>query len=281
MARTKSRIMAAIARYRDQGLNSVPLCPPRKAAHARIPSHRCSTPGKVPLLPWKPLQHRMATDVEIAEAAARAFAAGSEPNAGVFMGHVSGIVSLDADGSEAVEWVHTECGEEALATASFVTGKGVRWVYALPPGMEAPSSRVVRKGVEILSLGRQSVFPPSLHPSGKRYAWAGCDSRTWSKRLIDWPFGTGRETKEAEGRPTPHAAEAKSGSGERRIGIGDRNRTLFSMACSLRRQGAGYGTVLACLEHLNRMCAPPLDGEEVAAVAASACRYAPSWSRGG
>lgn len=55
---------------------------------------------------------------------------------------------------------------------------------------------------------------------------------------------------------------------------GGRNATLTSVAGSLRRRGAGEGTIRAALRAVNQeRCSPPLPEEEVARIAASVARY--------
>ena len=61
------------------------------------------------------------------------------------------------------------------------------------------------------------------------------------------------------------------------IADGKRNDTLMSLAGSLRRRGAAENVILAALQEANRtQCKPPLDDNEVAAIAKSAARYEPA-----
>lgn len=43
--------------------------------------------------------------------------------------------------------------------------------YRVPPGVALPRSRDITEHVELKAAGSLVVAPPSLHPSGRRYAW--------------------------------------------------------------------------------------------------------------
>ncbi|MER3426320.1 MAG: hypothetical protein C4299_04065, partial [Thermoleophilia bacterium] len=65
------------------------------------------------------------------------------------------------------------------------------------------------------------------------------------------------------------------------IPVGERNTTLFRLACALRAQGCGKAEILAAITALNTRCEEPLPPEELEKVADSACRYPPGDSREG
>ena len=263
----------AIRSYRRQGVNAIPLCPPRPQDHARMwASHaeRCGSHGKAPVGRWKATQIAIPDEAE-SEALLRAMRErGLVPNVGVVMGPTSRLIAIDADGPEAVEWCESRW-DRLLDTARFTTGRGMRWVWSSHPGEGDPwpASQVLHPGIELLSIGRQSVFPPSLHANGKRYAWVECDRRTWMSRLVPWPSlpdvdpCSGKRIGTRGGDP-----------GQAVLKQGERNDSLFRMACSLRRHGVGIGILRDCLHHLNGMCDPPLPDDEIDRVAASAARYA-------
>ncbi|MER3480880.1 MAG: hypothetical protein C4327_10480 [Meiothermus sp.] len=54
---------------------------------------------------------------------------------------------------------------------------------------------------------------------------------------------------------------------------GERNTTLFRLACALRTQGCKRGEILAAISALNHRCEEPLPAEELEKIANSACRY--------
>lgn len=73
---------------------------------------------------------------------------------------------------------------------------------------------------------------------------------------------------------TPILASATPGGPE--IPAGERNWTLYRIACSLRARGLDAGEILEELHRVNAArCAPPVDAGELGKIAASAARYAP------
>jgi hypothetical protein len=275
--RHRQRIKDAYNRLRDHGMNVLPLCPPDAEQHRRLrPRHTyvCGKAGKVPLGGWEQYQRRRATPEDVRRMVAESGARGVVPNLGVVMGVTSlNLVSVDADGPAAVEWCHVRLGERLLRTACFRTGRGVRWLFRVPDGRPLPASGVLAPGVDLLSAGRQSVVPPSLHASGAVYAWHGCDARTWPRRLLAWD----------DALAAPATRLTCGGRGPSADGVplaeGGRNAGLFGMARALHWRGAGQREVRACLTALNELCRPPLPAAELDRIARSACSYSRATSR--
>lgn len=267
----------AILFCRSHGANAIPLCPSGRGHERLWSSHlsSCRSPGKVPLASWKGLHEAMASSEYVDRWIEECLRRGSVPNVGCVMGKSSRLVSIDADGSEAVQAVESSLPRTLLGTARFETGRGVRWVFSVPEGMPYPRSEVVRKGIEVLSQGRQSVFPPSIHANGKTYRWAGgsrCD--TWMRRVLPWEEDAMARFSASRPLPTPSMRTVPRG-GRRMLREGERNDALFRMACSLRRHGAGMEDILGCLHVLRPMCEGRIADEELESIAASASRYEP------
>lgn len=69
---------------------------------------------------------------------------------------------------------------------------------------------------------------------------------------------------------------AVNDTGRMVIPDGQRNTQLFRIACAVRRFGVDFNALCAALEVINAdHCAPPMTGDRVRAVAASAMRYMP------
>ena len=65
------------------------------------------------------------------------------------------------------------------------------------------------------------------------------------------------------------------------IAGGKRNETLLRIACAVRRWGVERPALLECLRAVNAThCDPALPDDELAAIAASAARYAPAEQQG-
>lgn len=154
--------------YAELGWAVLPLCGVR---------HACKTPGKVPfdfatgrhMADWQ--SRGVPTPEEIDRWLAHP--AAERANIGVICGRVSGIVALDIDGEAGEALLRELAGGEPEPTLEFITGGGRRLIYALPEGARIVSRKLGsgHQGLEVLSDGRQMVVPPSVHPSGRTYAW--------------------------------------------------------------------------------------------------------------
>jgi hypothetical protein len=245
-------------RYFHLGWNPVVLCDPR---HAHVtPAHLgyCGSPGKVPVGRWKELQSSRRPGPDLL-AELLTHPAG---NLGLVLGASTGLAAIDVDSPEGMEWAESALAEPG-SPPRFTTGRGLRLLYRAPQG-EVPS-RVLRPGVELLSRGRCTVAPPSVHPGGHAYAW--CREYDFASLELP-PLPAGLE-QPAEAAPTqaPRPLAEGEGAGEMR------NETLFRLACALRRHGAGVREMLECLQVFNRRCRPPLADQDLTTIARSAGRY--------
>jgi hypothetical protein len=102
-----------------------------------------------------------------------------EINIGVLCGHPSGLLLIDIDNKEAqdafarLEREHSGQGKNGGGNYwRFTTGKGERYIFLSP---DSSVSFKIPTGtghyIEILGDGRQSVVPPSIHPTGRKYRW--------------------------------------------------------------------------------------------------------------
>ena len=230
----------------------------------------CQHRDKAPLTPHG--VHDAATD----PAAIRAWwAKWPKANVGLACGP-SGLVVIDLDG---------ETGSDSWAalkqrigfnddTALALTGRGVHLYFRAPEGVPIgnDAGRKLGPGIDVKSAGGYVITPPSVHPSGKVYSW-----------------DVGFHPDDVEIAPLPQSlvdllgcgpavtVSAPDGNGNGRIPEGQRNDTLFRLACSMRRHGADADSILAMLRDQNRKrCNPPLHDSEVAAIAGSAADYAPA-----
>ena len=226
--------------------------------------------GKRPLVPWTEYQLRPAT-VEELEAW---FKRWPKANIGIVTGAVSGVVVLDVDerhgGTVSLSQLNTEFGPAPM-TVEAATGGGGRHVYFGHPGGRVGNRVGLRPGIDLRGDGGCVVAPPSVHPSGRPYAWL-----------------PGRSPNEIEIAPLPSWLLPRSDRVEGRMGRsltywrklvregvveGERNSTLASLTGHLLWRGVDPGVAVELLLAWNRMrCRPPLPDEEVAGVVESVAR---------
>ena len=194
----------------------------------------------------------------------------SWPKAGLGLptGRQAGVVVLDVDprngGDESLATLIAEHGP-LPDTVEALTGGGGRHIYFAYPAGEVDTRVLDQPGLELKSDGAQVVLPPSMHPSGRCYAWeVSSDPRTvLLAPLPNWLMERRKNGKFAE--PIPD-----------RIYAGQRNSTLMSLAGTLRRRNVGQAAILVALKAENEAkCDPPLSEEEVQAIAQSVRRYEP------
>jgi hypothetical protein len=226
--------------------------------------------GKRPFVAWLEFQSRRASRSEVAGW----FRQRPDANVGIVTGALSGLLVLDIDARHGGD---RSLSELELAhgplppTVEALTGGGGRHLYFAHPGGVVHNRVGLAPGIDLRGDGGCVVAPPSLHPSGTRYAWAPGrapdDARPapvphWLARLAQ-PEG-GRV-----GHPLSHWRELV----RRRIPEGERNNTIASLAGHLLWHGVDAEVVLELLMAWNRaQCDPPLQDEEVARVVESITR---------
>lgn len=194
-----------------------------------------------------------------------------DANIGLLCGADSGIVVLDIDGDagfdtlDAFQVQHGTLPE----TLSVITGSGGAHLYFRHPGgIVRPNAGKIGDGLDIRGDGSYVVAPPSLHMSGNPYEWAGggepVHMPAWLLQIIG----------EAQRKRTTATGAGDVPDGGK-IGEGNRNDKLTSIAGAMRRHGAIEAEILAALTEINKRCEPPLEPSEVEKIAASVARYEP------
>src|SRR5215203_950510 len=236
---THTRDAASVALdYRKRGWGPIPL-------RAR---------SKTPKLPkGHPFLGRKATDTEFA-----GFDFGH--NVGIVAGKVSEIIVLDDDGGETLR----QNGWHVPATPTVKTRRGHQYYFRCPePGF--PTFAVAGK-VEVRGDGAYVAAPPSVHPSGAVYEWVIPPDEAELADPPEWLI------EQASARGRRMGAEEVGET----ISNGSRNKTLFSIAGTLRRRGLDEASLAAALLGINTTkCETPLEEAEVRKIARSAARYEP------
>jgi hypothetical protein len=203
-----------------------------------------------------------------------------DSNVAIPTGRAIGAWVLDCDckaGARGLETYERLSSEPAVReTLQQVTGSGGKHLFFALPGFDVPSfdqrstAKVGLDGCDIKAEGGYVVVPPSIHPdTGRAYAWDGLQPFI-EQRILEAP----PELLEALARLIDAPAKQQNARALAPIPEGQRNDTLFRLACSLRSKGLSEAAIRTELIEQNRArCQPPLPGGEVEKIASSAGKY--------
>jgi len=204
----------------------------------------------------------------------RWWTAAPECNIGIATGAVGGFFALDVDGDDGeLSLRRLEAEHGALpATIEVITGKGRHCFFRL--GQHGPvknSASAVAPGLDVRGDGGYVIAPPSIHPTGRAYAWS-VDSAAEFAEAPDWLHerihvdiaGAGK------GKPLEHWHRKLTST----VHNGERNATLASICGKLLHSGLDDVTllydVMLCVNAAR--CETPLAEAEVETVVASVLR---------
>jgi hypothetical protein len=197
----------------------------------------------------------------------------SSANVAIVLGSDSGIVALDVDprhgGDAALSELILEHGPLPDTPHSLTGGGGHHFLFRHPGG-KMKAMHLLADGLELRADGAYIVAPPSVHPTGNVYSWevAGHFEDVVPAPLPAWLRVALREAarQEYQKPPVPEV-----------LGEGQRNQGLTRMGGAMRRYGMCQDAIEAALLIENeRRCMPPLEREEVQAIARSVSRYQPA-----
>lgn len=187
-------------------------------------------------------------------------------NVGIATGWVSGLVVVDVDprngGDNSLLALERQHGK-LPQTVEALTGGGGRHILFVHPGGRIKNSPVA-PGVDLKADGGYIVAPPSLHASGKAYAWDTCahPDDVALASLPAWLIGlrNARPPQTAQGRGrTDWRTLAATGATQ-----GQRNTSVAALAGHLLRRGVDPVVTLHLLRSWNQTRnTPPLADEEV------------------
>ena len=94
------------------------------------------------------------------------------PNANIGLRTGDGIGVVDLDGPEGIA---SGRSMGLVSPVKTITGNGEQLWYSVPEGQKLVTRRAnkLAPGVDTRGTGGYVAVPPSLHPNGKRYCWAG------------------------------------------------------------------------------------------------------------
>lgn len=216
---------------------------------------------KHPAIRWQEFEERLPDEAEIREW----FSRWPDANIAVVTGKVSGLLVLDVDpahgGRESLQRLETRYGD-LPATVEAVTGGGGRHLYFRHPGGELRNRTGLAPGIDLRGDGGVIITPPSLHPSGRRYAWVrGHEPGTMP--LADMPLWL-MALLEGDGPHIGHPLSYWRELVHEGVGEGARNAAIASLTGHLLQRQVDEEVAMELMLAWNRMrCRPPLDDDEV------------------
>ncbi len=120
---------------------------------------------KVPALPWAQFQQRRASEAEI-----RDWFSDPTMGVGIVTGAISNLFVVDFDGEEGAH-THAQLAAALGAAPTALTGGGGTHMLFAYPGRRVPTRKALASGMDIRGDGGFIVAAPSVHASGRRYAW--------------------------------------------------------------------------------------------------------------
>jgi hypothetical protein len=223
-----------------------------------IPIHPAD---KRPRVRWQEYQYRPANETTLKDW----FQRWPDANVAVVTGLVSGVIVLDIDvahgGDSSLAELERRHGT-LPASIEAITGGGGRHVYFAHPGGVVHNRVALAPGVDLRGDGGYVVAPPSLHASGRRYAWrAGHEpDRSTLATMPTWLL----QMTTAEGTHTGHPLAYWRRLVREGVPAGERNNRIASLAGHLLWHGVDPDVTLELLMCWNALrCRPPLPEEEV------------------
>jgi len=245
MAENLPDMLKAALAYAEAGWSVVPMAPR----------------SKQPLIVWREFQERRARTDEIHAW----FRRWPQANIAVVTGVISGIVVIDIDprhgGEASLKILEGEVGP-IPSTLEAETGGGGRHLYFAHPGQTLRNRTALRPGIDLRGDGGVIVVPPSVHPSGRRYAWLkghGPD-RAEAAPLPSLLLSDLLAKQGHPGHPLIYWRELIAAG----VSEGERNNTIASLAGHLLWHGVDPDVVAELLCCWNAVrCHPPLEDAEV------------------
>lgn len=245
--------------YAHRGWPIIPLHFPVKGGQCSC-GKKCSSPGKHPLI-----RNGVKGASQSIEQINQWWNQWPKANIGVATGPISGLLVVDVDkrhdGIGSLEEWERNFGP--LTTLRTETGGDGQHLFFKHPSNTIVRNKVnVVQGIDIRSAGGYAVAPPSMHASGKGYAWKS------NQQIAETPSWLISQLLNPTKTTNNHTLSEK-------IGEGSRNDFLASLAGSLRKRGLSKATIKKELLLINdRLCNPPLDEGEVTRISESIASYA-------
>jgi Bifunctional DNA primase/polymerase, N-terminal/Primase C terminal 1 (PriCT-1) len=229
-------------------------------ANKGIPVFPCITRGKTPATAHGVL------DATVDPSAVDRWWRTTDYNIGVATGAVSGVFVVDVDGADAeAELRKLEAANGALpSTVESITANG-RHIWFKYSAAVSNSVSKVAPGIDVRGDNGYVLAPPSVHPSGKRYAWS-VDTGDKIVAAPAWLIAKVVATADAaaNGAAPPSEWHRLVVDG---VAEGARNDTVARLTGHLLRRYVDAHVTLELVRAWNAVrCRPPLADKEVVAI---------------
>jgi Bifunctional DNA primase/polymerase, N-terminal/Primase C terminal 1 (PriCT-1) len=191
-------------------------------------------------------------------------------NVAIATGTASGVFVLDIDGDGAeLALAKFEAVNAPLpATVEVITGDGRHLWFRTPADVEVRNSASkIARGIDVRGDGGYILAPPSLHPSGRRYAWS-VDSAKAIAEAPQWLLDKIKEQPGSNGTTTPPSEWRELATNG--VVEGARNDTVARLTGHLLRRYVDPRLTLELVRTWNAArCRPPLSDRELEQVVQS------------
>jgi Bifunctional DNA primase/polymerase, N-terminal/Primase C terminal 1 (PriCT-1) len=264
-------MLTAALRYAQQGWPVLPLHTPTSNGCSCYKGPRCNAVGKHPRT-----ENGLTNATTDQHQIEKWWSTWPDANIGILTGSESGLLVVDVDnnngkqGGDNLSLLAEEFGGLPL-TLTAITGNGEH-LFFMHPGIPLKNSTSkLADGVDVRADGGYVVAAPSLHANGKRYAWIN----EWQPLSALPSDLLTRLTTNIEKITTISSEEQDTSEIAPKVNEGERNTSLYKVACALRGQLAkDRDEILSILLEYNvENCDPPLDESEVITIADSACQH--------
>lgn len=188
-------------------------------------------------------------------------------NVAVATGRPSGIfvVDVDGDGGEAALRALEVMNGTLPATVETITGNGRHLWFKMPDTEVRNSASKIGPKIDVRGDGGYVLSPPSMHPSGRRYAWS-VDSASAIAAAPDWLLA--KATACSNGTATPPSEWRRLVTDG--VAEGARNDSVSKLTGHLLRRYVDPRVTLELVRTWNAArCRPPLADAEVEAIVQS------------
>jgi hypothetical protein len=191
-----------------------------------------------------------------------------ELNIGIATGAISGFFVVDIDGEDGeASLCALEAKRGALPpTVEVITGNGRQCYFRIGGhGAIGNTAGTIGAGIDTRGDGGYVLAPPSVHPSGRAYAWS-VDSAAEFAEAPDWIHELIGAHAPGQGKPLEHWHSVLT----QKIANGTRNTTLASIAGKLLFHDVNIALIYDLLCCVNEArCHTPLSEAEVETIVLS------------